>query len=72
MQSEDTVGAGSRSFVVIVNDEGQYCLWPGLKEVPIGWTTAVKAGSREACLSFIELVWTDMRPASLRDRMNVD
>ncbi len=57
------------SHKVVVNDEGQYSLWFLDRENPAGWTDAGKSGTREECLAFVEEVWTDMRPLSLRTRM---
>ncbi|MET9535536.1 MULTISPECIES: MbtH family protein [unclassified Streptomyces] len=56
---------GSARFVVLVNEERQYSLWPAASEVPGGWTAARAEGSRQECLDFIETNWSDMRPASL-------
>ena len=56
-------------FHVLVNEEGQYSLWPAFKEVPPGWTIAHKSDTRAACLEFINQNWTDMRPKSLIERM---
>ena len=56
-------------YHVLINEEGQYSLWPSFKEVPPGWTIALKSDSRTACLEFIEKNWTDMRPKSLIERM---
>ena len=52
-------------FQVLVNDEGQYSLWPTFAEVPQGWRVVFGEGTREACLAHIEANWTDMRPLSL-------
>jgi MbtH protein len=52
-------------FQVLVNDEGQYSLWPVRVEVPPGWTVAYGTDSHAACLEFVERTWTDMRPRSL-------
>ncbi|WP_030666992.1 MbtH family protein [Streptomyces rimosus] len=52
-------------FLVLVNDEGQHSLWPTFADIPEGWHTAHPEDSREACLSYIEENWTDMRPLSL-------
>jgi MbtH protein len=57
-------------YHVLVNDEGQYSLWPSFKDVPQGWTIAKKSESRAACLDYINQNWTDMRPNSLIERMN--
>ncbi|WP_308013832.1 MbtH family protein [Streptantibioticus parmotrematis] len=55
----------SARFVVVVNEERQYSLWPATSEVPAGWEVARPEGSRQECLDFVEANWTDMRPASL-------
>jgi MbtH protein len=52
-------------YYALVNDEGQYSLWPAFAAVPDGWTVARDTATRAACLEFIEREWTDMRPASL-------
>ncbi len=53
-------------FLVLVNHEGQHCVWPEFAAVPDGWTTARAAGSRAEALEHVERVWTDMRPLSLQ------
>jgi len=62
---EDEAGV----FHALINDEGQYSLWPSFKEVPRGWTIVHKSDTRAACLEFINQNWKDMRPKSLIDRM---
>lgn len=52
-------------YLALVNDEGQHSLWPAAIACPDGWTVVHDAGSRSACLEYIETHWTDMRPASL-------
>jgi MbtH protein len=52
-----------------VNDEEQYSIWPADRENALGWRDAGKSGRKGECLSFIKDVWTDMRPLSLRKRM---
>lgn len=59
----------SGTFYALVNAEGQYSLWPTFVPVPDGWSTAFGPDGRQPCLEYIERVWTDMRPASLRERM---
>lgn len=54
-------------FAVLLNDEGQYSLWPTFIDVPAGWTVVFGEDSRAACLEYIERTWTDMRPKSLID-----
>jgi MbtH protein len=53
------------SYHVLVNDEGQYSLWPELIAIPAGWRVVFGAAPREECLSYVEVEWTDIRPASL-------
>jgi MbtH protein len=57
-------------FIVLVNEEHQYSLWPTFREVPAGWSAAGPRGSRQECLDYIEENWVDMRPRSLADQMN--
>ena len=56
-------------FKVVVNAEGQYSIWPADREAPAGWQEAGHAGPREGCLAFVDQVWQDMRPVSLRETM---
>ena len=53
-------------YVVVVNHEEQYSIWPDYKEIPAGWKSVGKQGPKAECLAYIKEVWTDMRPASLR------
>lgn len=57
-------------YLVLVNDEDQHSLWPSFAEVPAGWTVVFGEDTRDACLSFVETHWTDLRPRSLRERMD--
>lgn len=56
-------------YDVVLNDEGQYSIWPVEKSLPLGWNKTGTQGVKEACLSYINEVWTDMRPISLRKQM---
>jgi MbtH protein len=57
-------------YQVLRNDEEQYSLWPLGLDVPAGWHPVGKEGTREECSAYVDEVWTDMRPKSLRDRMD--
>ena len=57
------------SYHVLINDEGQYSLWPSFREIPQGWSAVLKSDTRAACLDFINKNWTDMRPKSLIEHM---
>ena len=56
-------------FLALVNDEGQYSLWPTFVPVPAGWTVTHGPAGRQECLDHIETAWTDMRPRSLVEAM---
>jgi uncharacterized protein YbdZ (MbtH family) len=56
-------------YKVVMNHEEQYSIWPDYKEVPHGWKHVGKAGPKAECLAYIEQVWTDMKPLSLRTKM---
>jgi len=56
-------------YKVVVNHEEQYSIWPAHRENALGWKDAGKAGSKLECLAYIQEVWTDMRPLSLRKKM---
>ena len=66
MQEDNTI------YKVVVNHEEQYSIWPANRENPLGWRDAGKSGSKEECLAYIKEVWTDMRPLSLRQKMEGD
>jgi MbtH protein len=57
-------------YRVVINDEEQYSIWPARKEIPAGWRAVGKEGPKSECLAYIEEVWTDMRPLSLRRKMD--
>jgi uncharacterized protein YbdZ (MbtH family) len=56
-------------YKVVVNHEEQYSIWPADRENALGWNDAGKTGTKAECLAYIEEVWTDMRPLSLRKQM---
>ncbi|MFJ4971755.1 MbtH family protein [Streptomyces sp. NPDC088755] len=62
----------SEQFVALVNDEGQYSLWPARIDIPGGWRAVCPEGSRQECLDVIEAAWRDMRPASLVGAVEAD
>lgn len=57
------------TYQVVMNHEEQYSIWPADREPPLGWKTVGKSGPKADCLAYIKEVWTDMRPLSLRKRM---
>jgi len=56
-------------YKVVVNHEEQYSVWPADRENALGWRDAGKTGPKAECLAYIKEVWTDMRPLSLRKKM---
>jgi MbtH protein len=57
-------------YIILVNEEQQYSLWPEFRSIPKGWTRVGTSGKRKECLGWIEKNWTDMRPKSLAIRMD--
>jgi MbtH protein len=56
-------------YKVVINHEEQYSIWPVNRENPWGWFDVDKRGTKQECLDYIQQAWTDMRPRSLRQRM---
>jgi MbtH protein len=56
-------------YKVVLNQEEQYSIWPADRANPLGWVDAGVTGLKAECLSYIKEVWTDMRPLSLRKKM---
>lgn len=56
-------------YLVVVNEEEQYSIWPAARDLPAGWTAEGDPRSRNECLDHIERVWTDMRPRSVREAL---
>jgi MbtH protein len=63
-EEEDTT-----TYKVVVNHEEQYSIYPDYKENPLGWKDVGKSGTKQESLDYIDEVWTDMRPLSLRKKM---
>jgi MbtH protein len=59
-----------RVFLVVVNDEDQYSIWPRDRELPAGWRPEGTEATKRECLEHIDRVWTDMRPRSLKLQMD--
>ena len=64
-----TIDNEEQTFSVVVNEEGQYSIWPDFKPIPPGWHEAGFKGVKKLCLEHIAKVWADMRPLSLQKRM---
>ena len=63
-EAEDTT-----IYKVVVNHEEQYSIWPSDRENALGWKDEGKVGTKAECLTYINEIWTDLRPLSLRVKM---
>jgi MbtH protein len=59
----------SELYYVVKNTEEQYSIWPHYKKIPEGWEAVGEPKPKAECLAYIENIWTDMRPLSLRRQM---
>jgi MbtH protein len=53
-------------FKLIINEEGQYSIWPAEKSTPSGWKDLGFSGNKAECSDYADKNWTDMRPLSLQ------
>ena len=65
-KSGDNRSIDGESFVVLINAEMQFSLWPSGKSGPEGWSCVKDAASKADCLAFVETHWADLRPLSAR------
>lgn len=49
-------------FLILVNGNGQYSLWPLDIDVPVGWHIAYGDDTRARCLEFVTERWIDLAP----------
>ncbi len=63
----DNETVDTRAYKVLINDEEQYSLWLASLDIPNGWYETPQSGTKEECLAYVNEVWTDMRPKSLRE-----
>lgn len=54
---------------VLINEEGQYSIWPAGQKAPPGWKETGPVGSKAECSAYVDANWTDMRPLSLQKAM---
>ncbi|MFJ6666545.1 AMP-binding protein [Streptomyces sp. NPDC091383] len=59
-------------YLVVLNDEAQYSIWPATTPSPPGWLAEGTRGGKQDCLDHIERVWRDVRPLSVRRRLGRD
>jgi len=56
-------------YKVVINQEEQYSIWPANRANPLGWHDVGLSAQKAECLAYIKEVWIDMRPLSLRQKM---
>ena len=56
-------------YQVLVNHEEQYSLWPTFRDIPNGWQQVGPIGTKQECLDYVNEVWADITPLSVRKRM---
>src|SRR5512140_1740430 len=63
-----------KTFVVVLNHEQQYPIWPEGRDVPNSWRAAGKTGTKSECLAWVKETWTDMprRACGSRGRRRPD
>ncbi|MGN7893395.1 MbtH family protein [Bacillus sp. 22475] len=59
------------TYKVLINEEGQYSLWPAFLDVPIGWNVVYEEASRQSCLEYVEYNWKDLDPKSNQVREKI-
>ena len=59
----------SQDFIVLINDEEQYSLWSASIAIPAGWRTTYGPAAKQACLDYVDEVWKDLTPRSVRLRL---
>lgn len=53
-------------YKVVINHEEQYAIWLSAEPLKRAWKDTGISGNRAECQEYIEEVWTDMRPLSIR------
>jgi len=68
---ESTSGAAdaAQDFIVLINEEEQYSLWSASIAIPAGWRTIYGPAAKQACLDYVDEVWKDLTPRSVRLRL---
>lgn len=69
MSWQDSDQEDTTIYKAVYNHEEQYSIWPVDRKNPPGWFDSGKSGTKAEVLAYIKEVWTDMRPLSLRKKM---
>ena len=54
---------------VLINDEGQYSIWPAGQKASDGWKEIGPTGTKAECSAYVDANWLDLRPISLHKAM---
>ena len=57
-------------YKVVLNDEEQYSISFADQPLPDGWHEEGTVGTKAECLEHMDRFWTDMRPLSVRQRLD--
>lgn len=60
----------SLDCIVLINDEDQYSLWSNSIPIPAGWRVVHGPAAKQACLDYVDEVWKDLTPRSVRLRLD--
>lgn len=70
LKSDDNrTGEDETQYQVVMDIEDRYSIWPLEEEIPKYWRAEGMKGLKKDCLDYIQRVWTDMRPLSLKKEM---
>jgi MbtH protein len=64
-----TTESTGTEYMVVINVEEQYSIWPLHRELPAGWKDVGVQGPEAHCLAYIDEVWTDITPLSVRQSL---
>jgi MbtH protein len=60
----------TRVYDVVANDELQHSLWPTTRDLPAGWARVHGPATEAECLTYVETVWPDITPRSVRESLS--
>ncbi|SFX01488.1 MbtH protein [Thermoactinomyces sp. DSM 45891] len=60
------------TYFVLLNEEGQYSLWPSWIDVPAGWQVVYGKDQKESCLAYINAEWKNLIPTQLTNAAKIN
>jgi len=61
----DTAPPLDAGWHVVRNDAGSYSVWPGNRDVPVGWHHVGTNDTQAEALTAVAAGWVDARPAAV-------